>query len=216
MALRSAKFQEVVAQVATELADRGISIPAPGVAEIVEGSARQAAEQLGMGVTQALEHADPRHIADSIAAIIDQEELAARPPQDGVLVEMAVARIPMLITSLSETGNVAASNDDLDSVHVALDPISRLAAILQLTITNGAPQAVAEIDRGMLIEAAAVMMTASERLSAGEWSTCRCGKQHGQGRVDTLLANVLRDQAREIDQLLTSPLRAATRATAPR
>jgi hypothetical protein len=58
VALWSAKFREVVKQVTAALEDRGISVPEPGVAEIVEERARQVAEQAGMSVRQVLEHAE--------------------------------------------------------------------------------------------------------------------------------------------------------------
>jgi hypothetical protein len=207
MTLSSAKFQEVVEQVTASLEDRGISIPAPGIAEIVEDSARQVAGQLGMDVTQALDHADPQQIAERIAEVIHEGELAARPPRDTVPVQIAVARIPLLIAGLSETGKLAAGNGDASGASVALDPIPGLAAMLDVLIADGGPidadQAVVDVDRGMLIDAVAVMRTASARLSAGEWSTCRCDKKHGQAMIDKMLANTMHDQADEIDQLLT-------------
>jgi hypothetical protein len=213
VALRSAKFREVVQQVTAALEDRGISVPDPGVAEIVEERARQVAKQAGMSVRQVLEHADPQQLAARIAEVIHQGEFAVRPPRDTVPVQIAVSRIPALIGGLSETGKLAASNSDANRVRVALDVITHLATILHMTIANtghiDADRTLAEVERGLLIEAASVMTTASGRLSAAEWSTCPCGTEHGQGKIDKALARALLGQANEIDKLLTVVLRRA-------
>lgn len=43
MALRSAAFRELVEQVTEALADKGVAVPDPGVAEIVEDRTREVA-----------------------------------------------------------------------------------------------------------------------------------------------------------------------------
>jgi hypothetical protein len=212
VALRSAIFREVVQQVTAALEDRGISVPEPGVAEIVEERARQVAGDMRMTVRQVLERADPQLLAARIAELIHEGEFAVRPPRDTVPVPIAASRIPALIGGLSEAGKLAASNGEGNIVQVALDLVTHLATTLHLVIAHGridADQTLAEVERGMLIEAAAVMRAASERLSATEWSTCPCGTKHGQGKIDKALARTLLGQASEIDKLLTVVFRHA-------
>ena len=211
MALRSAKFREVVQQVTAALEDRGISVPEPGVAETVEDRARQVAEQMNMRVAQVLVLVDPEQFADAIAEAIHQGDFSVRPPRDTVPVEVAVSRIPALIAGLSEAGKLAASNGG-NSTQIALDLITHLATVIHVTIASvghiDADQTLVEVERGVLIEATAILSAVSGRLSAGEWSTCPCGTKHGQGKVDKPLASALARQANEIDNLLTLALRA--------
>jgi hypothetical protein len=105
VALRSAKFREVVQQVTAALEDRGISVPEPGVAQIVEERARQVAGEMRMTVRQVLEYADPQQLAARIAELIHQGEFAVRPPRDTVPVQIVASRIPALIGAFPKQGS---------------------------------------------------------------------------------------------------------------
>jgi len=198
VALRSKAFRELVEQVTVALADRGLAVPAPGIAEIVEQRAREVAEQMGISVTRALGYADPQKLAASIAEAAHAADLPIRPARDTVPVQVSAARLPRLTAGLAQAGRYASLNGDSDTASYAFELISDLSLMIDQPRSGQVT-----LERGVLIEAAAVLTRASEKVKAGEWSGCPCGSIRGQHDLDTKLVPVLAAEAARTEQMLT-------------
>jgi hypothetical protein len=190
---RSELFQRIVAQTLDALRERGLNVLPAAVEDVLDGVVTSAAERSGMDFEETLHLADPHEIATLIArADADEHALSVRPlREDPGTARLTIAAGGQLLKALAQTAKYAIRNHDEPIADHAADLVTELGAAL-LDATAGDEIIV---PRGVLAESAQLLDHAADRFTAGTWSTCPCGKDHGQPELDALLPDPLHSDA---------------------
>jgi hypothetical protein len=187
----SARFQALASEIIAVLARRGLDVMPAVVNDVLEAGALRVAEQLGVTPLTALGYADPGTIATEIADAADHGLRGIRPLRDDRRTDLPAWTAGKLIAGLSQAVKYAAANGDTGGCGQAGDLLTELGLAL---LTSHGAQTIT-VASGCLIEAAELLDRVAERITAGEWSQCPCGTDHGQDLLDAKVAPAMRDDA---------------------
>lgn len=201
---RSDLLRDLVARTVRALEDRGLSVLPAAVESVIDGLAASAAERAGIPVNDALHLVEPDQIAELIVQAESQEKHASVRPvrEDRAHASIASTAAGQLINALSQAAKMAVTNGDAETALHAVDLLSEFGA----GVTAAASPAPVGIERGVLAEAAQVLDRVAEAFEGGSWSTCPCGRDHGQREADRALPKVFRADADMARQLLLGDL----------
>jgi hypothetical protein len=97
---------------------------------------------------------------------------------------------------------MSVTNGDGETALRAVDFLSEFS----FAITAAALPARVGTERGVLAETAQILDRAAEAFEGSSWSTCPCGRDHGQREVDHGLPKAFRADAEMARQLLVGDL----------
>jgi hypothetical protein len=187
----SGRFRALASEIIAVLADRGLVVMPVVVNDMLEAGALRVAEQLGVTPLAALSYADPGAIATGIADAADQGLDGIRSLRDDRRAALAPWMAGKLIAGVSQAVKYAASNGDTGVCGQAGDLLTELG--LALLTSHGTQTLI--VASGCLIEVADLLDRVAERITAGAWSQCPCGTDHGQDLLDVKVAPAMRDDA---------------------
>jgi hypothetical protein len=201
---RSQQFQDLVTRTGRALEDRGLSVLPTAVAGVIDGLVASAAQRTGISPDEALRLVVPEQVAELIVlAGRDEQHASIRPLRedtaDALLPSTAVGQ---LINALSQAAKMAVTNGDKETAIHAADLLSEFGASLSGSTTAARVSA----QRGVLSEAAQILDRVAESFENTGWSTCPCGEDHGQRKLDEGLPRAFRADAEMARQLLLSDL----------
>jgi hypothetical protein len=107
-----------------------------------------------------------------------------------------------LINAISQAAKMAVTNGDRETAVHAVDLLSEFGS----GISGAALPARVFRERGVLAETAQILDRAAEAFESGRWTTCPCGRDHGQQGTDQALPRVFRVDAEMARQLLVGDL----------
>jgi hypothetical protein len=200
----SQQFQDLVAQAARALEDRGLSVLSAAVAGVIDGLIASAIERTGISRTEALRLVVPEQVAEwIILAGWDERHASIRPLRE----DTADAVVPstaagQLINALSQAAKMAVTNGDKETAVHAVDLLSEFG----VGISSASPAARVSVHRGVLSETAQILDRVAEAFESRGWSTCPCGEDHGQQNLDQGLPLAFRTDAEMARQLLLGDL----------
>lgn len=200
---RSQHFQDLVTRTGRALEDRGLSVLPTAVAGVIDGLIASAAQRTGLSPDEALSLVVPEQVAELIVlAGRDERHASIRPlREDTVDALLPSTAIGQLINALSQAAKMAVTNGDKETAVHAADLLSAFGA----SISGSTTAARVSAQRGVLSEAAQVLDRVAESFETG-WSTCPCGEEHGQRKLDEALPRALRADAEMARQLPLSDL----------
>lgn len=201
---RSELFKRIVAETVKALAKRGLSITPIAVEDVVDGLAESAAQRQGLSAEAALSGLEPGKIADLIVLADEQHPQAStrRLREDPGTAALTVPAAGQLLKAIGQAAKYAIRNHDEPTADHAADLVTELGSGVLGISSEGD----LSVPRGTLAEAAQVLDRTAERFSSGSWSTCPCGKEHGQEQYDSLMPDALRADAELARQLLVNAL----------
>lgn len=201
---RSEPFQDLVARTVRALEGRGLSVLPTAVASVIEGLVASAAQRTGIPADDALRLVEPEQIAELIVRAENEERHASVRPlrEDTAHANIAWTAAGQLINALSQAAKMAVTNGDGETALHAVDLLSEFG----FAITTAALPARVDTERGVLAETAQILDRVAEAFEGGSWSTCPCGRDHGQREVDHGLPKVFRADAEMARQLLVGDL----------
>jgi hypothetical protein len=199
-------FQRTVAETADLLMDRGLKVAPAAIEDVVEGLAQSAARRLGIAPEDALTTLEPRTIAEMIV-IADHHgprPSVRRVREDSGSANLTVAATGQLLKAVGQAAKYASLNHDEATMDHAADLVTEFGSGLY----GASDEGTFIVPRGVLAETAQILDLSAERFAAGTWSTCPCGKDHGQEKYDVLMPDALRADAELARQLLVSAIAA--------
>lgn len=201
---RGGLFQNLVAQTAKVLEDRGLSVLPSAVVSVIDGLVESAVQRTAISSDEALRLVVPEQVADLIVRAQREERHASVRPlrEDEARAAIASTAVGQLINALSQAAKMAVTNGDKETAVHATDLLSEFGA----GITDTAVAARVGVQRGVLSEAAQVLDRVAECFEVGGWSTCPCGEDHGQKNLDQGLSKVFRADAEMARQMLLTDL----------
>lgn len=201
---RGGLFQDLVAQTAKALEDRGLSVLPSAVASVIDGLIESAVQRTAISPDEALRLVVPEHVADLIVRAQREERHASVRPlrEDEARAAIASTAVGQLINALSQAAKMAVTNGDKETAVHATDLLSEFGA----GITDTAVAARVGVQRGVLSEAAQILDRVAECFEVGGWSTCPCGEDHGQKNLDQGLPKVFHADADMARQMLLTEL----------
>ena len=202
----SETFQRTVAETASLLTNRGFMVALAAIADVVEGLAESTARRLSIAPEDALTTLKPSMIADMIV-IVDRhtpQPSIRRVREDPGLASLTVAATGQLLKAVGQAAKYASLNHDDATMDHAADLVTEFGSGLY----GASDQGTLIVPRGVLSETAQILDLSAERFAAGTWSTCPCGKDHGQVQYDALMPDALRADAELARQLLISAIAA--------
>jgi hypothetical protein len=197
---RSEQFERVVADTLEVLKQRGLNVTPAAVEDVVEGLAASTAQRQRLTTEEALHALKPAEVADLIVLADEQHPQGSvrRLREDPGTATLATAAAGQLLKAIGQAAKYAVRNHDEQSADLAADLVTELGSgVFGVTDTG-----VITVPRGVLAEAAQLLDRAADQFASGAWSTCPCGKIHGQFEYDALMPDALRADAEVARQLL--------------
>jgi hypothetical protein len=190
---RSDHLQDLVVRTVRTLEGRGLSVLPAAVESVIDGLAASAAERASIPVNEALRLVDPEQVAELIArADSEERHTSVRPLRENrAHVDIASIAVGQLINALSQAAKMAVTNGDSETAVHAVDLLSEFGS----GISGAALPARVGTERGVLAETAQILDRAAEAFEGGQWTTCPCGRDHGQWSTDQALPKVFRADA---------------------
>lgn len=210
---RSESFRRIVVETTEQLTQRGLKVAPAAVEDVVEGLADSASRRLGTTPEDALSTLEPGKIADLIA-IADHhvpQQSVRRVREDSGSATLTVVATGQLLKALGQAAKYASMNHDEPTTDHAADLVTEVGSGL----FSASDEGTVTVPRGVLAETAQVLDLTSERFAAGTWSTCPCGKDHGQQKYDELMPDALRADAELARQLLVRAMATGGDSAAP-
>lgn len=204
--IHSESFQRKVTETASLLADRGFKVTPAAIEDVIEGLAESAARRLGIAPEEALTTLGPSKIADMIV-IADHHGprlSIRRVREDSGSASLTVVATGQLLKAVGQAAKYASLNHDEATMDHAADLVTEFGSGLY----GASDEGTLVVPRGVLAETAQILDLSAERFAAGDWSTCPCGKDHGQEKYDALMPDALRADAELARQLLVSSIAA--------
>lgn len=190
----------MVAETAELLTQRGLKVAPAAVEDVVDGLAASAARRLGVPLETALASLEPAKIADIIvvAGHHGHRPSVRRVREDPGSANLTVIAAGQLLKAVGQAAKYAVLNHDEPTSDHAADLVTEFGTGLVGVSDDGT----VGVPRGVLAETAQVLDLSAERFAAGTWSTCPCGKDHGQQKYDALMPDALQADAELARQLL--------------
>lgn len=197
---RSESFRRIVAETTERLTQRGLKVASAAVEDVVEGLAESASKRAGLTPEEALETLEPEKIADTIVMADGHNHRPSvrRVREDPGSANLTPVATGQLLKAVGQAAKYAALNHDEPTTDHAADIVTEFGSGL----SGVSDASVVTVPRGVLAETAQVLDLSAERFATGTWSTCPCGKDHGQQRYDALMPDALRADAELARQLL--------------
>lgn len=197
---RSEPFRRIVAETTEQLTQRGLKVASAAVEDVVEGLAESASSRLGVTADEALETLEPVKIADTIVVAEDHGHRLSvrRVREDTGSAILTVVATGQLLKAVGQAAKYASLNHDEATTDHTADLVTELGTCLFGVTQTG----IVTVPRGLLAETAQILGRAAEQFIAGAWSTCPCGKDHGQGQYDSLMPDALQADAELARQVL--------------
>ena len=210
---RSESFRRIVAETTVQLTQRGLKVAPAAVEDVVEGLADSAARRLNATPEDALSTLEPGKIAD---LIVNADHHSPHPSvrrvrEDSGSASLTVVATGQLLKAVGQAAKYASLNHDEPTTDHAADLVTEFGSGLFAASDGGT----VTVPRGVLAETAQVLDLTAERFTAGTWSTCACGKDHGQQKYDELMPDALRADAELARQILVRSLAEGDDTTAP-
>lgn len=197
---RSESFRRIADETAELLMERGLKVAMAAIEDVVDGLADSASRRLRFSPEDALATLEPQKIANMIV-IADRHghrPSIRRIREDSGSAPLTVTAAGQLLKAIGQAAKYAALNHDEPTTDHAADLVTELGSGL----FGASDEGTVTVPRGVLAETAQVLDLSADRFSAGIWSTCPCGKDHGQQRYDALMPEALRADAELARQLL--------------
>jgi hypothetical protein len=210
---RSESFRRIVAETTDQLTQRGLKVAPAAVEDVVEGMADSASRRLCATPEDALLTLEPGKIADLIAFTDHHSPQSSvrRVREDSGSAGLPVVATGQLLKALGQVAKYASLNHDKPTTDHAADLVTEFGSGLFAASDKGT----VAVSRGVLAESAQVLDLTAERFAAGTWSTCPCGKDHGQQQYDSRMPDALQADAELARQLLVRAMAAGGDSTAP-
>lgn len=210
---RSESFRRIVAETTEQLTQRGLKVAPAAVEDVVEGLADSASRRLGATPEDALSTLEPGKIADLIVTADHHgpQPSVRRIREDSGSASLTVVATGQFLKAVGQAAKYASLNRDESTTDHAADLVTEFGSGLFAASDEGT----VTVPRGALAETAQVLDLAAERFAAGTWSTCPCGKDHGQRKYDELMPDALRADAELARQILVRSLARGDDAPAP-
>lgn len=201
---RSDPLQDLVARTVRVLEDRGLSVLPAAVESVIDGLVASAVQRTGIPKDDALRLVEPEQVAELIARANSEERHTSVRPlrEDRACADIASIAVGQLINALSQAAKMAVTNGDSETAVHAADLLSEFGS----GISGASQPARVGAERGVLAETAQILDRVAEAFDGGHWSTCPCGRDHGQQSTDQALPKVFRADAEMARQLLVGDL----------
>lgn len=197
---RSEPFRRIAAETVELLTQRGLKVAPTAVEDVIEGLSESASMRLGLSPEEALTTVEPSKIADMIA-IADQHghrSSVRRVREDSGSASLTVVATGQLLKAVGQAAKYAVLNHDEPTGDHAADLVTEFGSGLFSASDTGT----ITVPRGVLAETGQILDRAADLFAARTWSTCPCGKDHGQDQYDSLMPDALRADAELARQLL--------------
>lgn len=197
---RSESFRRILAETTEQLTQRGLKVAPAAVEDVLEGLADSASRRLGATPEDVLSTLEPEKIADLIVGADHHGPLPSvrRVREDSGSASLTVVATGQLLKAVGQAAKYASLNHDEPTTDHAADLVTEFGSGLFAASDEGT----VTVPRGVLAETAQVLDLAAERFAASTWSTCPCGKDHGQQQYDLLMPDALHADSELARQLL--------------